>query len=197
MGKLETILPWVSLSASLTVLAYTINPPSLPLITAAIICSTVLVALRVSSSIPIAVAVTSSFAVDIGGFIAPLLALSALAATSPSYSDLLISTAIYSFIAATIAKPTGRSVSINILAYSIPTTLALLTLLGASAAPCIPLASFLGVFLYADVAYYLTVYRRSGRSFIAGGAGCLDALVISPAISCCTALAFISITALF
>jgi len=193
MNKLTAVLPWISLSASTAILVSIVNISALLPTLLAITLASTLVAIREVSESPIAIAISKGFAIDIGGFLAPLVVSSVVAAYSTNYLQLLFATAAYSTIAATIARPSRRSISVNTIAYSVPTTLALLFVMGRSAALCIPLASLLGVFLYVDVAYYLALYRDTRRTFIAGGAGALDALVVSPAISTCTALAFLSV----
>ncbi len=188
------MIPWISLaSASLTLCV--LLRLSLQLFIAFTLLSLILLAIREAYGKPLALGICSGLALDIGGFLSPLMIIIPfLAYIKAPY--VLLATALYSMTAATLAKPSPQSLSLNVIAYSVPPTITSFILLGANSLSVIPIASFLGVLIYGDLAYYLATYRSLNKTFIVGGAGGLDALVVCPAISTSIAIGLLSLATL-
>jgi len=185
LNRASRLLPWISLTLASLTYAASIGRLSILLILFAAIGSTLAI-VRELYGAPLAVRLFNSISLDVGGCIAPLVLLSSMALQGFDATAFLLSTAVYCLAASILARPCTDRISINVLLYAIPTTIPLFLLVGNPINACsLPLSCFVGVLLYTDIAYYLALYRRkSSGTFVVGGAGCLDALVIAPAICC-------------
>ncbi len=183
------LLPWLSLVASTTLIRFELGIPVSLVAIVVIVVATGLVVVREIYGRPVAIAVSKSLALDIGGFVAPMLLLTTFyLGASCRWWELALSTALYSLTASLLAKPSHTSVSLNAIAYSIAPTLILAALFGKSSyLYLVPLPSFLGILMYVDVAHFIATYRKRRATFIVGGAGALDALIVGPAVACCVA----------
>ncbi len=183
--RVARFLPWLSLASSSSL--YLLSIDKIGAVTAiGVAVGSALALARELHGSPLAVKIFDGISLDIGGCLAPLALLLTMATQGFDATAFLLGVATYCLAASLLAKPSSSRISINVLAYSIPTTTILTALINDPHLACsLPLANFVGILLYTDIAYYIALYRgRTRRSFIVGGAGCMDALVIAPAICC-------------